>query len=59
VLLLALGASFVLSLGLARTLLASIMRLARLGEQLHHPAPVRTATGTVQNDSFPADLLAA
>lgn len=59
VLLLGLAASFVLSLGLARALLLSILRLARIGEQLHHPARIRTATGAVQNDLFPADLLGA
>lgn len=59
VLLLGLTASFLLALGLARVLLVSILRLARMGGQFHQTAPIRVTPAAVRSDLVSAGFLAA
>jgi len=56
---LALGASFVLGLGLARVLLSIVLRVTGMGEPFHDIHPMRTSPPPARGDAGPANLLAA
>lgn len=55
----ALAASFLLAWGLARAILLTLLRLAKIDEQSHHMIPIETSSAAAQGDGVPTGLLAA